>query len=75
LSTSGKCSNPPPTTEGSTPITALTGKDNPAAVVPVRFGERVIVGLLSKLPKMLPGCPGNVGLGHIVISAFCDLGK
>jgi hypothetical protein len=48
--------------KGSTPITVLTGKDNPAALLPVRFGEDVIVGLpLLKLPKLLADALGDVG--------------
>jgi hypothetical protein len=34
------------------PYSRAHGADNPAAVVPVRIGERVIVGLLLKLPKL-----------------------
>jgi hypothetical protein len=41
-----------------TPITVLMGKDDPAAVVPVRFGEDVIVGLLPKPLKLFAGCAG-----------------
>jgi hypothetical protein len=35
------------------------GTDNPAALVPVRFGERVLVGLkdLPKLSEKLAGMP------------------
>ena len=35
-----------------TPIAALMGRDDPAVLVPVRFGERVIVGK-EENPKLL----------------------
>ena len=41
-----------PLLRGRTPITALRGRDNPAALVPVRSGERVIVGK-ENLPKLI----------------------
>jgi hypothetical protein len=50
------------------PITVLMGKDDPAAVVPVRFGEDVIVGLLPKIPK-LPAEKTSATLGRLAVVA------
>jgi hypothetical protein len=58
-----------------TPITVLMGKDDPAAVVPVRFGEDVIVGLLPKPLKLFAGCAGIRWAGSPLLAKGKGNGK
>jgi hypothetical protein len=44
------------------------GIDNPAVLVPVRIGERVLVGLLPKLPKLQAEIT-SAPLGKLVVVA------